>query len=307
MNLNDPETADWIGRAQAGDKLFSYTNVNGVHVISFVRDGAMRIQPAVRGEGHACWRLINESTTRKRRVRLRAVVRSGRAAWERGGAPAQGAGELQVEAALPRRSGEDFSERFVAVAVGEEAIVTHCQKYSRQLTSGFTILPAALPAAPLSVFVSSTYQDLVAYRDTVREQIMRRDMRFRGMEIFGADPGRMTPADKIVAEVERADVYVGIFGARYGYVNGATGLSMTETELKAAEESGKPMLLYVMKDEAPVNIPDHETRPELAERLRELKERILQKYLVYRFSSVDDLGRQVYEDLGKLLPDEGKT
>lgn len=158
---------------------------------------------------------------------------------------------------------------------------------------------------PLSVFVSSSYKDLVDHRAAVKNQIMRRNMLFRGMETFGADPTGVTPAIKIVEEVRKADVYIGIFGVRYGYIDQATGLSMTELELNEAETSKKPMFLYVIRDDAPVKVSDIESDPVGRTKLDNLKSRISKSRIVYLFNTVEDLARQVYEDLGKLKDSGG--
>ena len=152
-----------------------------------------------------------------------------------------------------------------------------------------------------SVFLSSTYKDLVDHRNAVKDQIISRDMLFRGMEHFGADPSKLPPAKKIVEEVRKADVYVGIFGVRYGFVDQATGLSMTELEFNEAEASGNPMFLYVIREDAPIKVSDVESDPQSKVKLDNLKARIMLKHVVYMFETSEDLARQVYADLGKLL------
>ncbi|HKP51386.1 MAG TPA: DUF4062 domain-containing protein [Chloroflexia bacterium] len=156
----------------------------------------------------------------------------------------------------------------------------------------------------LTVFVSSTYKDLHAYRAAVIEQIIRRDMHVRGMEYFGADPNRVTPADKIVDDVRKADIYLGIFGVRYGSIDEATGLSMTELEYNEAETSNKPMLTYVIRDDASVQVSDIESNLTAKAKLDDLKVRVLQKHTAYRFNTIEDLSRQVYEDLGKVMTND---
>jgi O-acetyl-ADP-ribose deacetylase (regulator of RNase III) len=165
-----------------------------------------------------------------------------------------------------------------------------------------SLIPEAtiLEKKHLSVFLSSTYKDLISHRNAVKDQIIRRDMLFRGMEHFGADPSRLAPATKIVDEVRKTNVYLGIFGVRYGYVDQATGLSMTELEFNEAETSGKPMLLYVIRDDAPIKVSDIESDPNSKVKLDNLKARILKCYVPYLFDTIEDLARQVYEDLGKL-------
>jgi O-acetyl-ADP-ribose deacetylase (regulator of RNase III) len=162
-------------------------------------------------------------------------------------------------------------------------------------------------ATPLTVFVSSTSKDLEAYRAEIKDQIARRDLLFRGMEHFGGDPNNRTPAKRIVDEVRSASIYLGVFGFRYGSIDAATGISMTELEFNEAEASGKPMLLYVIRDTALVRGSDVEQSPEGKTKLDALKARILSDYTPYLFSSVEDLARQVYEDLGKPVPASPKA
>ena len=150
------------------------------------------------------------------------------------------------------------------------------------------------------VFVSSTYKDLVDHRAIVKDQIVRRDMLFRGMEHSGASPLNSPPAVKVIDEVKNADVYLGVFGVRYGSIDYATGLSITELEFNEAEANRKPLLLYLIHEDAPVKVADIESDAECKVKLDRLKNRIQKNYTVYKFSSKEDLARQVFEDLGKL-------
>lgn len=96
------------------------------------------------------------------------------------------------------------------------------------------------PVRPKTVFVSSTYKDLVQHREAAKDQISRRDLLFRGMEHFGADPQSVSPSSKIVAEVRNADVYLGMFGVRYGSVDSATGVSMTDWSTQRPRSATSP-------------------------------------------------------------------
>jgi hypothetical protein len=151
-----------------------------------------------------------------------------------------------------------------------------------------------------TVFLSSTYLDLKEHREVVKDQIIRHDLLFRGMEHFGADPLK-TPSTKIVEEVRKADIYLGIFGARYGSVDPATGMSMTELEYTEATVGKKPMLLYVIRQDAKIKMSDVEPIPESRAKLDNLRARILRDHTVYQFATAEDLMRQVYADLGKLV------
>jgi hypothetical protein len=60
------------------------------------------------------------------------------------------------------------------------------------------------------------------------------------------------------------------------------------------------MFLYVIRDEAPIKVSDIEPDANSKVKLDNLKARILKSYFAYMFDSIEDLARQVYEDLGKL-------
>jgi hypothetical protein len=73
------------------------------------------------------------------------------------------------------------------------------------------------PATTVHVFVSSTWLDLQLERAAVETSLQRlRETKFVSMEYFGSrDEGtRRTSLD----EVDRSQVYVGIFAWRYGYI-----------------------------------------------------------------------------------------
>ena len=166
---------------------------------------------------------------------------------------------------------------------------------------GRAVAEATLPERRPKVFLSSTSADLREHRRAVLDQIVRLDLRFRGMEHFGADPERQYPAAVCREAVRQADLYVGIFGMRYGSVDPQTGLSMTEIELLEAERRGDmPMFIYVVSRAARVEVAhlddDHESRRRLDALLGRLKER----YIVFQFDSVETLAAQVYQDLARL-------
>ena len=153
----------------------------------------------------------------------------------------------------------------------------------------------------LKVFLSSTYLDLHYHREEIIKQIIKHKLIFIGMEYFGARAENHQPANIIIDEVKKSDIYIGIFGVRYGYIDEATGMSMTELEYKEAKSANKPMLLYVIKDTANVKVSDIEQDKIAIEKLEKLKQEILKNKMVYMFDSVEDLAQQVYEDLGKTI------
>ena len=61
-------------------------------------------------------------------------------------------------------------------------------------------------------------------------------------------------ADEVyLKEVDRCDVYLGLFGNEYGYED-AEGLSPTEREFDRATATGKERLIFVKGDRTPLVI-----------------------------------------------------
>jgi hypothetical protein len=143
----------------------------------------------------------------------------------------------------------------------------------------------------LKVFISSTWKDLGPERQLVEATLHRlRSVRFIGMEYFGArfDSTR----DASITEVERADIYVGIFGHRYGS-------GITEQEYRRARALGLPCLIYLKNGwREPVDATDAE-----ATRLEELRHELRGRHLVGFFDRPDDLVAKLTADLHNLLFD----
>lgn len=198
---------------------------------------------------------------------------------------------------LENSDGEDYKKIAAKLKENEKFRLSRLKELKDLSTDGIS---QKVKSGAKSVFVSSTYKDLVNYRKAVKEQISKRKMVFIGMEHFGANPDNHPPASVIIEEVRKADIYIGIFGVRYGYIDQATGLSMTELEYQEAKSLNMPMLLYVIKDSANVRVSDIETNDRGREKLKELKEEILTNKVIYKFDTIVDLEKQVYADLEKL-------
>jgi len=103
-------------------------------------------------------------------------------------------------------------------------------------------------SAPATVFVSSVIEDYAAERQAVRDAIYT--LQNEGLDVRPVlaeelPAGREAPRTALLEEVGSCDVYVGILGRRYGYVNPHSGLSATEEEYRRAREHAKPILLFV--------------------------------------------------------------
>lgn len=151
----------------------------------------------------------------------------------------------------------------------------------------------------LSVFLSSTYQDLRGNRELIMQQIARTKFKFVGMEHFGADATQV-PAYKIREEVKKCQLYIGVFGMRYGFIDQATGMSMTEIEYREALAAKIPVLIYVISPDANVKVSEIESSAEGKEKLDKLKKELSVSHTYHQFSDKEDLARQIFEDIKKV-------
>jgi Domain of unknown function (DUF4062)/Effector-associated domain 7 len=157
-----------------------------------------------------------------------------------------------------------------------------------------------LPLRPLRVFVGSTYADLRDERRALERALaLMRGVVFVGMENFGSRPDR--PIEVCLREVEESDVYVGIFGHRYGSIDPESCLSITELEYRQARRSGLACLVYLKDDAASVPPGLGETDLGLAARLRGLKEELKRDLTVDFFMGPDELATRVTTALHNLM------
>lgn len=95
----------------------------------------------------------------------------------------------------------------------------------------------------LGIFLSSTAADLSAEREIAARAIEELKLEALRAETFGARPD--TPEDTCREMVRNCDVFIGIYGGRYGYVPPSGSLSATEMEFLEARQAGKDILVYI--------------------------------------------------------------
>jgi hypothetical protein len=152
---------------------------------------------------------------------------------------------------------------------------------------------------PPSVFVSSTFADLQRHRQLVREVIGRLEYGSQAMEFFGALPE--TPKEECLRLVRSANVYVGIFAMRYGFVDPHSGKSLTQLEYEEAQVVRLPSLIYMIDEETHPVLPKHVETGSSAEKLRLFKSNLKENHVVNFFSSPEDLAAKVTQDLVRLI------
>lgn len=146
---------------------------------------------------------------------------------------------------------------------------------------------------PVRVFISSTWHDLRPEREAVEATLRRsRAVLYVSMADFGSRPG--SAQDVSLDEVSRCQIYLGIFARRYGS-------GITEAEYRRAIELGRPCLVYFKDDAVPVRPEYVEDEPASLTALERLKQELLRRHLVSRFSSPEHLAAQAVADLTNLL------
>ena len=95
----------------------------------------------------------------------------------------------------------------------------------------------------LKVFISST-SDMKPYRQAVKERVEACEMYPDMYENWGQDNNY--PRDKCCDHVLHSDIFVCLLGAKYGFVEPIWDKSMTEIELRIAQNAGIPILIYII-------------------------------------------------------------
>jgi hypothetical protein len=143
--------------------------------------------------------------------------------------------------------------------------------------------------------ISSTARDLPEHREQVMHACTRLGMFHPDMmeHLTATDANALEVSLKMV---DKADLYLGVFAYRYGYVPEGQTISVTEAEYNRAVKRKIPRLIFLMSDEHHVKPSDVETG-EGAEKLRKLKERLSKERVVAFFKSPEDLLAKVIQAL----------
>ncbi|MEP7198360.1 MAG: DUF4062 domain-containing protein, partial [Chloroflexota bacterium] len=146
------------------------------------------------------------------------------------------------------------------------------------------------------VMISSTARDLPEHRKEVMDACLRQGMFPVMMEHLPASDAEAIAAS--LKMVDEADIYVGVFAHRYGYVPKGHAISVTEMEYNRAVERKIPRLIFVMDKSHPITVDDVDI--ENAAKLKTFKDRVQLENIVNFFKSPADLRAHVINSLSKL-------
>ncbi|MDQ1590549.1 MAG: hypothetical protein QOG71_1176 [Pyrinomonadaceae bacterium] len=149
--------------------------------------------------------------------------------------------------------------------------------------------------------ISSTALDLPEHRKEILDACLRQGMLPLMMEHLPA--GDAEAIETSLRMVDEADIYVGVFAHRYGYVpreeNNPRQISITEMEYDRAVERKIPRLIFLIDKTHPITI-DVVEQGEGAIKLGDLKKRLETEKVVNYFNSPTDLRAHVINSLSKL-------
>lgn len=160
----------------------------------------------------------------------------------------------------------------------------------------------------MKVYLSSTYRDLAQYRERAYRTMRRARLDVIAMEDYVAQDER--PVDKCLADVAASDLYVGLFGFRYGHISrhdNPDGCSVTELEYRQAVARNIPRLIFLAEQKGwSLDETDFFTgEGDQGVRITKLREDLREEAMVGSFSSPEELARKLAESLLTWLPEHG--
>jgi Domain of unknown function (DUF4062) len=150
----------------------------------------------------------------------------------------------------------------------------------------------------MKIFLSSTYVDLIEYRQAATEALERLGQQVGRMEIFGARP--MEPSDACLSEIADCNLFVGIYAHRYGHIPDGSLVSITEAEFRHARKLNKPIFCFVVE-------ANHPWPPEMIEsepgrtKLKALKTALSARLVIDTFTTPEDLALKIATSVSRFL------
>ena len=154
-------------------------------------------------------------------------------------------------------------------------------------------------SAELTIFVCSTFADLVDERKAVLDAIRRLQLQHDSMEYFGARPN--AALETCIDEVRRSDALLVIVGHRYGTIATSRGISFSQAEYEEGYAIGKPCLVYFRDDNVPVLPRYVEGDSGRSLLLESWKATLSARHTVATFRDSNDLALQVAADIARTL------
>lgn len=144
------------------------------------------------------------------------------------------------------------------------------------------------------IYISSTFSDLEPFRERVYRALRQLGHDVIAMEDYVATDAR--PLKKCLDDVERCDLYLGIFAWRYGYVpekmDNPEEKSITELEFRHARRSGIDCTCFLLNEKARWPASKRDTGTAL-DRIRSFRDELSRDLTISFFSNKEQLAAAV--------------
>jgi HEAT repeat protein len=145
---------------------------------------------------------------------------------------------------------------------------------------------------PPRVYLSSSRNDLIPYRNAVRDTLAAMNVVCVCMESGTAD--EHPPLETCLSAIRGCDVYVGLFAYRYGFVPPGQTQSITKLEYEEAGKNGIDRLIFIAEGHWNTALMDSETGEGTEGKLiRQLRTELALAHTVAHFTSPEELARHV--------------
>lgn len=160
-----------------------------------------------------------------------------------------------------------------------------------------------------SFYISSTYLDLIIYRDAVYRTLRKLRHDAVGMEDYIATDQR--PVDKCLEDVRSCDVYIGIIAWKRGFIPKTykdSFYSITELEYLEAKKCNKPCLIFLASPAAPWPAKYKEQEENISHKFRSIydfRQELESNHIVSYFENQEQLALFVSISVRKWEIDNG--
>lgn len=153
------------------------------------------------------------------------------------------------------------------------------------------------------VFISSTYADLIPFRERIWEYLDNLNVNIFGMEKFGAR--KSSPLETCLDEVTKSDIFICIIGFRFGSIEKTSKKSFTQLEYEKAKSLNKEIMIYLMDEKALIQA-NNVDKGMNAIRLENFKKNLRLYHTIDTFLEPGQLATNIYDRLNILIPNLNK-
>jgi len=160
--------------------------------------------------------------------------------------------------------------------------------------------PMAPQPGQLRAFISSTVFDLPEHRKQAVEACLRQGIFPVSMERAAAEDAACIEISR--GMIDKADVFIGVYAWRYGWIPQGSDTSIAEIEFNRAVERGIPILVFLMHNDHPVTRAMVEVENAAQHKLAAFKKRAGKGHVCVQFRSPEELRSQLIQALANLQP-----